>query len=162
MLCRSGPHPSHGAPMAENAARPDPAAFGRSLGPGLGVNLLVADVAAAATFQVTVLGARIVWREADFAILSACGAVWMLHGDRTYRDHPLGRAVSGGAVRGAGVELRLYGTDPDEAARQAGRAGGTVLSPPLDRPHGLREAHIVDPEGYVCVPSVPVHPGEGS
>lgn len=55
--------------MTAQRERPDPAAFGRSLGPGLGVNLLVADVAAAAAFQAAVLGARIVWREADFAIL---------------------------------------------------------------------------------------------
>lgn len=137
--------------MTKLADRPDPAAFGRNLGPGLGVNLLVADVAAAAAFQQRVLGARLVWCEADFAILSACGAVWMLHGDRAYRDHPLGRAVAGEAERGAGVELRLYGSNPDDAVRLAEAAGGTVLSPPLDKPHGLREAHIIDPEGYVWV-----------
>ena len=145
--------------MTEPRLRPDPAAFGRSLGPGLGVNLLVGDVAGAARFQEAVLGARIVWLEADFAILSACGSVWMLHGDRAYRDHPLGRAVAGEAVRGAGVELRLYGTNPDDAARLAEAAGGTVLCPPLDKPHGLREAYIVDPEGYVWVPSVPLQAG---
>lgn len=142
--------------MTQQAERPDPAAFGRSLGPGLGVNLLVADVTAAAAFQAAVLGARIVWREADFAILSACGAVWMLHGDRAYRDHPLGRALTGEAARGSGVELRLYGADPDEVARRAEEAGALVLCPPLDKPHGLREAYIIDPEGYVWAPSVPV------
>jgi predicted enzyme related to lactoylglutathione lyase len=142
--------------MTAQGDRPDPAVFGRGLGPGLGVNLLVADVAAAAAFQATVFGARIVWREADFAILSACGATWMLHGDRAYRDHPLGRAVVGETVRGVGVELRLYGADPDEAARRAEAAGGVVLCPPLDKPHGLREAYIIDPEGYVWAPSVPV------
>jgi predicted enzyme related to lactoylglutathione lyase len=146
--------------MNDTPTRPEPAVFGRSLGPGLGVNLLVADVAAAARFQQTVLGARLVWSEADFAILSACGATWMLHGDRSYRDHPLGRAVAGQAARGAGVELRLYGSDPDAAARQAEAAGGTVLCPPLDKPHGLREAYIIDPEGYVWVPSVPLCPRE--
>jgi predicted enzyme related to lactoylglutathione lyase len=145
--------------MIATHRRPDPVVFGRSLGPGLGVNLLVGNVSAAATFQESVFGARIVWREADLAILSACGSVWMLHGDRTYRDHPLGRAVAGEVVRGAGVELRLYGTNPDEAVRLAEAAGGTVLCPPLDKPHGLREAYIVDTEGYIWVPSVPSQAG---
>ena len=146
--------------MTELAERPDPVAFGRSLGPGLGVNLLVADVGAATAFHAAVLGAQIVWREAEFAILSAFGAMWMLHGERAYRDHPLGRGVAGELVRGVGVELRLYGADPDEAARLAEAAGGTVLCPPLDKPHGLREAYIIDPEGYVWVPSAPLRAEE--
>jgi len=142
--------------MSAQADRPDPAAFGRSLGPGLGVNLLVRDVAVAAAFQTAVFGARVDWREADFAIVSTCGAQWMLHGDRAYRAHPLGRAVAGAPARGAGVELRLYGADPDAAAARAEAVGGVVLAPPLDKPHGLREAFVIDPDGYVWVPSVPL------
>ena len=37
--------------QGETALRPDPAAFGRSIPPGLGINLLVADVARSARFQ---------------------------------------------------------------------------------------------------------------
>ena len=135
--------------------RPDPAIFGRSLGPGLGINLLVSDMAAAIAFQTGALGAEIVWQEADFAILEGCGATWMLHADRAYRDHPLGRAVAGLVARGGGVELRLYGCDPDRAAARAEAAGGRILCAPLDKPHGLREAFLIDPDGYVWVPSLP-------
>lgn len=139
--------------------RPDPAAFGRGLGPGLGVNLLVTDVARTARWQALVLDAAVAYRDADFAILRALGSVWMLHHDRTYGRHPMaGVAKGGGTARGAGAELRLFGRDPDAAAARAEELGGTVLVPPESKPHGLRECHLVDPEGYVWVPSVPLRP----
>ena len=134
--------------------RSDPVAFGRALPRGLGVNLLVADVAAAAAFHVAAFGADTVWREDDFAALEGFGALWMLHSDRSYRAHPLGRA-SAGLPRGAGVELRLYGCDPDAAEARARALGAAILHPAADKPHGLREAHILDPAGYVWAPSVP-------
>ena len=136
--------------------RPDPAEFGRGLRPGLGINLLVADVDASIAFQTDALDVELVWRESDFAVLRACGSTWMIHADRAYRNHPLGRAVAGLDVRGAGAELRLYGCDPDRAAAQAEAAGGSILCGPLDKPHGLREAFLIDPDGYVWVPSRPI------
>ncbi|HUF88159.1 MAG TPA: glyoxalase [Thermohalobaculum sp.] len=142
----------------EGAGRPDAAAFGRGLGPGIGINLLVTDVARAARFQAAVLGACVDYWERDFAILRAEGAVWMLHSDRAYRAHPLSGLARGAEGRGAGAELRLYGRDPD-AAEAAARAlgdelGGTVLAGAADKPHGVREAYILDPEGYCWVPTV--------
>jgi predicted enzyme related to lactoylglutathione lyase len=60
--------------------------------------------------------------------------------------------------RGAGAELRLYGRDPDAAeavARaQADALGGVVLAASADKPHGVREAYILDPEGYCWVPTI--------
>ena len=32
--------------------------------------------------------------------------------------------------------------------------GGGVLQEATDKPHGLREAYLYDPDGYVWVPSV--------
>lgn len=150
----------------EGEGRPDADAFGRALGPGTGFNLLVRDVETAARYQAVVLGARVEYWDRDFAILragpEAAGAVWMLHHDRTYRDHPLTGVAQGadqGGGRGAGAELRVYGRDPD-AAEAAARSvedtlGGIVLAGAADKPHGLREAYLVDPEGYCWVPSVP-------
>lgn len=151
----------------EGEGRPDAAAFGRGLGPGIGLNLLVADVERAARFQAAVLGATVDYWERDFAILRipglrVPGAVWMLHSDHAYREHPLSGIARGGACdegRGAGAELRLYGRDPD-AAEAAARAlaeaglGGVVLAGAADKPHGVREACILDPEGYCWVPTV--------
>ena len=47
-----------------------------------------------------------------------------------------------------------YGVDPDTAEARARRAGHTVLAPSADKPHGLRECYIADPDGYVWVPGV--------
>lgn len=90
----------------EGEGRPDAAAFGRGLGPGLGLNLLVAEVERAARFQAAVLGARVVYWERDFAILEAQGAVWMLHGDRAYREHPLSGIARGAEGEGTGGAAR--------------------------------------------------------
>ncbi|MEM7545463.1 MAG: hypothetical protein AAF367_08010 [Pseudomonadota bacterium] len=138
----------------KGATRPDPMAFGRGLSAGLGINLLVSDVDRAGRFGVEVLGATIVYWEEHFAIMSALGSIWQLHSDWTYRDHELRGAVEGVEVRGSGAELRLYGADPDAAVRRARAWGADVLSAALDKPHGLREAHIIDPDGYIWVPSV--------
>jgi uncharacterized glyoxalase superfamily protein PhnB len=129
-------------------------AYGRSLR-GLTVNLLVRDVAVALAFQRDVLRAEVVYTDPDVAVLRGYGAEWMLHADHTYEGHPLHHEVTMVTARGTGVELRLHGCDPD-AATAAARAGGFfVVAAPDDKPHGLREAYIADPDGYVWVPDVP-------
>jgi predicted enzyme related to lactoylglutathione lyase len=143
----------------EGEGRPDADAFGRALGPGLGLNLLVGDVETAARFQAAVLGATVDYWDRDFAVLRAQGAVWMLHSDRSYRDHPLSGIARAAEGRGAGAELRLYGRDPDVAEAVArglpDALGGVVLAGSADKPHGVREVYILDPEGYCWVPTVP-------
>ncbi len=57
-------------------------------------------------------------------------------------------------ARGAGVELRIYGCDPDQAEARARELGFTVLSGAMDKPHGLRECVILDDDGYAWVPAV--------
>jgi uncharacterized glyoxalase superfamily protein PhnB len=128
-------------------AAPD---YGRSLR-GLTINLLVKDVARAIDFARRVLEAELVYGDADFAVLRRQGAEWMLHADHTYGDHPLLALTGDGALRGAGVEIRLHDHDPDAAAARAASLGHTVLAAAADKPHGLREAYIADPDGYVWV-----------
>ena len=55
--------------------------------------------------------------------------------------------------RGAGIELRLHHCDPDAvAAARPRELGFRLLDGPRDQPdHGLREAHLVDDDGYVWV-----------
>lgn len=134
---------------------PSPAAYGRALC-GFGVNLLVRDIDRALAFHREVLAVELVHREGAFAVLRHDGVSWMLHGDATYHEHPLLALTSDGALRGVGVELRLYRHDPDAAEAAARRRGDPVLMASTDKPHGLRECAIADPDGYVWVPSRPL------
>ena len=123
---------------------------------GLSVNLLVTDVARAIAFQRDVLGALVVYADADFAALEGFGAKWCIHADHTYDDHPLGGIVRGLDRRGPGVEIRLRGCNPDAAEGRARALGYVVLAGAMDKPHGLREAYVLDADGYCWVPDVPV------
>jgi len=55
--------------------------------------------------------------------------------------------------RGAGIEIRLYDTDPDEVCTRAEALGGTILQGATDKPHGLREAYVLCENGYAWVVS---------
>jgi predicted enzyme related to lactoylglutathione lyase len=130
--------------------------FGRSLPRGVGVNLLVTDMAAEVAFCRDCLGAMVLHDDEDFAAIELCGSVFMLHADHSYASHPLSGVVAGAETRGAGVEIRVYGLDPDKAETRARARGDHVLSGSMDKPHGLRECHIVDPEGYIWAPSAAI------
>lgn len=123
---------------------------------GLTLNLLVTDIDRAVEFQEKVLGVQVVYSDPDVAVLSGYGSGWMLHADHAYDQHPMGGTVSRGERRGGGAELRLHGCDPDAAEAAARTMEMEVLSPATDKGHGLREAYIRDPDGYVWVPDVKV------
>jgi uncharacterized glyoxalase superfamily protein PhnB len=129
------------------------AEYGRSLS-GFGVNLLVRAIAPAVAFHRDVLGATVVYQDPDFAALRHGKAEMMLHADHTYDSHPIRARLNG--PRGNGVELRLHHADPDAAEAAARAAGYEILAPATDKRHGLREAYIVDPDGYVWVPDRPL------
>ena len=129
--------------------------FGRSLPRGIGVNLLVRDIDQAVEFCREVLGAMIIDSDEDFAAVELCGSVFMLHADHTYADHPMTGLIQDQPARGLGLEIRVYGLDPDRVESRARERDKIVLAGAIDKPHGLREAYIVDDEGYVWVPSVP-------
>ncbi len=80
----------------------------------------------------------------------------MLHADHTYDDHELSGSLRPDIARGIGVELRLHGCDPDAAEARARAAGYTVLAGAMDKPHGLREAYLVDADGYLWVADVAI------
>ena len=140
----------------KGAGRPDPMAFGRKVEAGVGVNILVKDVEASIRWQVQVLNATVIYWEDHFAICQAQGANWLVHSDWSYRDHEMTGVVADVETRGAGVEIRLYGLNPDACEARARDAGGIVLAGALDKPHGLREAYLVDPDGYIWVPGIAI------
>ena len=127
--------------------------FGRALG-GITLNLLVRDVARELAFLVPVFGFGAYRVSRDHAILTYGAQVLQLHADHTYHTHPLPALLPEAGPRGPGVEIRLHETDPDDAAaRAAADPAGMVLQAPTNKPHGLREAYILCPNGYVWVPS---------
>ncbi len=122
--------------------------YGRTL-PTFTVNLLSADLARSSLFYCEVLGARIVYADADFIALELNGLVFMVHADHAYDHHPwsarLGKERSG---RGLGAELRMMGMDPDAVEARARAQGAAVLQAAQDKPHGWRDVIVCDPDGY--------------
>ena len=132
-----------------------PEDFGASL-TGIGLNILVRDVLAEAKFLETVFDMKSHRANADFAIMTYHDQVFQLHSDSTYHSNPLLGLLPETPPRGAGIEIRLYNTDPETAAARAESAGGTILQPPTDKPHGLRETFILCENGYAWVASRPL------
>lgn len=142
----------------------EPVSFGRSL-TGLGVNLLVADMARSIAFAGDILGVEILYWNEDFAALRSDGAGWMLHSDQTYRNNAylgIAKAADGTSGRGAGAELHLYNSHPDavEARARASEGDHHLLAGCLNKPHGLRECYILDPDGYCWVVNRPLRDEE--
>ncbi len=134
--------------------------YGRSL-KGFGVNMLVRDVQRSVAFARDILEAEVATADRDFAVLrhrvnGQVLAEWMLHADSTYHSNPLLGILPANDPRGAGVELRLYHLDPDAAVALAKAKDHVVLAEAADKPHGMREAYILDPDGYCWVVSLPL------
>ena len=130
--------------------------YGQALA-GFTINLLSANLGRALVFQRDVLLAEVLHEDEDLLILRAYGSNWMVHSDHTYDKHVFMTDTKSSARRGAGVELRLHGCDPDVTVGRARELGFQILDGPRDQPdHGLREAHIVDADGYVWVPDQPI------
>lgn len=122
---------------------------------GLTINLLSQNLPRALVFQRDVLKADILHEDEDLLIVRGYGSDWMVHADHTYDKHPFLTDSQSANRRGAGVELRLHGCDPDLAFNRAMALDFTVIGVTQDQPdHGLREVHIIDDDGYVWVPDV--------
>ncbi|AHM03592.1 hypothetical protein roselon_01201 [Roseibacterium elongatum DSM 19469] len=130
------------------------AELGRSL-KGVGINLLTGDVRGLAAFLVEMFELSVYRLSDDFAIIRHDGTILQLHADPTYGGHPLISLMPENPPRGAGAQFYLFGIDPDRAVSRANAAGHLVLEAAADKPHGLREATILSPEGYAFTPAVP-------
>ena len=130
-------------------------AFGRSLS-GIGLNLLTRDVRGLAGFLSDVFGLSVHRLSEDFALVRHGAMMMQLHSDATFARHPLPGLIPENPPRGGGVQLYLFGIDPDAAIARAQAAGHVVLEPATDKPHGLREGTILSPEGYAFSPAIPI------
>jgi hypothetical protein len=133
------------------------AEFGAALN-GVTLNLLTRDVRGEAAFLAGVFGCAVHRISDDYAIVLHDGIVMQLHCDRTFAAHPLYGLLPEAGPRGAGIEIRLHGIDPDVACAKARKfTNALVLAAPQNKSgHGLREAVILSPSGYAFVPSVPL------
>ncbi|MCH2096714.1 MAG: glyoxalase [Rhodobacteraceae bacterium] len=122
---------------------------------GLGLNILVRDVMAEVEILAQVFDMKAHQVSKDFAIMRYGAQLFQVHADATYAANPLLSVLPDMPPRGAGIEIRLYDTDPDDAVLRAKAARLTVLQEPTDKPHGLREAYILCHDGYAWVPSRP-------
>ena len=129
--------------------------FGKSL-TGLGVNIIVKSPEQTAQFLETVFELYPSQLGADFALILYQDDIFQLHSDKSFAAHPSYPHLPENPPRGTGIELRLYNGDPDQACTKAQAYGCMVLAPATDKPHGLREATILCPDGYMWVPSRPL------
>jgi lactoylglutathione lyase len=117
---------------------------------GLRLELFVEDMAATIAFYTQVLAFEVARHEPDDyaslrwgnAVLSI-GPVAKLPEEGGYfgRDIPSYR-------RGLGVEIVLEVDDVEEWHARVGASGHPILEPLQDRPWGLRDFRIADPDGY--------------
>ncbi|MCA3628712.1 MAG: glyoxalase, partial [Methylobacterium sp.] len=106
-----------------------------------------------ASFLVEVLGFTQIRLGDGYGLFRLGSVLIQIHEDAVYAEHPLPSLLPEAGARGAGIELRLFECDPDQAEAKALDRGDMVLRETLDRPHGLRECFILDPDGYCWVPS---------
>ncbi len=128
-----------------------PAELGRGLH-GLGLNLICRDVLAMAYFLRDVFGLKLYRVSTDFALVLHDDAIFQLHRDATFSAHPVFGLVPETPPRGGGVQIYLFGVDPDLSAMRA--PATAIIEQPKNKPHGLREATILSPEGYAFSPAV--------
>lgn len=126
---------------------------GRAL-EGFGINLLVSSVDRTVKFLQTVFDFEVVSATSDYALLVFRQRYYQLHADHTYAENPLPSLVPESGPRGGGIELRLFEVDPDQSEARAVANDYVVLMKTADKPHGLRECFLLDPDGYCWVPSI--------
>lgn len=130
--------------------------FGRSL-PPLSLNLIVREIAASLPFYRDVLGFEVLYSDPDFAALRGRGTTLQLHADHTWEHMPWAPRLAQPDKRGLGLEVRLFGVDPEATEAKARELGFTVHVATRERAgHGWRECYVEDPDGYVFAVGVPI------
>ena len=123
---------------------------------GLGVNIIVKSPEQTAQFLEAVFGLYPNQLSADFALILYQDDIFQLHSDKSFAAHSSYPHLPENPLRSTGIELRLYNSDSDQACTKAEAYGCMVLAPATDKPHGLREATILCPDGYMWIPSRPL------
>jgi catechol 2,3-dioxygenase-like lactoylglutathione lyase family enzyme len=134
--------------IPSSSSQPDP----RELAP-ITVELFVPDVQAGVRFYTEKLGFELVRLEretvggremATFAIVGVGNAFMMLAQESLYV--PGGEPLA--THRGVGIDTRIVVDDVDAMYRRASDNGVTIVHDIGDRPYGLRDFIIRDPDGF--------------
>lgn len=128
---------------------------------GMGVNVIVPKIPGYVEGLRDVLGFQIIRANKSFALLSwqngdkvTSESLIQVHADFTYSENPYYEFLTEGEMRGRGIELRLFECCPDAAMERAKtQEDWLVIEEAKDKPHGIREAFLLDPFGYCWVPS---------
>ena len=120
------------------------------------MNIIVKSPEQTAQFLETVFELYPSQLSPDFALILYQDDIFQLHSDKSFAAHPSYPHLPENPPRGTGIEIRLYNSDPDQACTKAQAYGSMILQPATDKPHGLREATILCPDGYMWVPSRPL------
>ena len=115
------------------------------------LELFVEDVAESTRFYVEGLGFLLERRENDYAHLRRGDAELGLAAAARLPENGPGPGFTRervAAARGAGVEIVLEVEDLASVADAVARAGYPVVEQPQDRPWGLRDVRLTDPDGY--------------
>ena len=111
------------------------------------ISLFVADVAVAKTFYQRIFGARIIFEDADSAVVGFDNVMLNLLVDTQAADLVAPTTV---ATKSHGVrcQFTIFVDDVDSVCEGLVAAGVTTLTPALDRPWGKRTACFEDPDGH--------------
>lgn len=121
---------------------------------GLRLELFVSDMDVSIDFYCRVLGFELVRREPGYAsvrsgsVVLGLGPISKLPDHEGYFTRPRLEAD-----RGAGVEIVLEVDNVTAFHRRVQGAGYPVLEPLQDRPWGLTDFRIADPDGYYLRPT---------
>ena len=119
-------------------------------GAGLRLELFALDMEASIAFYTRVLAFELARHEpGDFASLRLGGIVLGIGPvvKLSEEGHYLGREIAT-LRRGLGVEIVLEVDDVDGWRDRVAASGHPILEPLRDRPWGLRDFRISDPDGY--------------
>ena len=117
---------------------------------GLRLELFALDMEASIAFYTRVLAFELARHEpGDFASLRLGGIVLGIGPvvKLSEEDHYLGREIAT-LRRGLGVEIVIEVDDVDGWRDRVTASGHPILEPLRDRPWGLRDFRISDPDGY--------------
>ena len=119
-------------------------------GMGLRLELFVEDMSATVSFYERVLGFETLREDpGNYASLRSGGVLLGIGPLSKLPDEDgyFTRGISS-LRRGLGVEIVLEVDDLDAAHRRVVASGHPVFEPPRERPWGLRDFRIADPDGY--------------